>query len=77
MLKKPSAQVLSALASLEGNPNFSTICAWLEESLQDLYRDTAHTKEEVLTRWQQGAVQAVADFLDKAKTAQEVIRKSR
>lgn len=77
MLKRPDQRVLSALASLEGNVNFETVRTWLEESLQDLYRDSCNTKDEVLSRWQQGAAQAVGDILSKAKEAPEVIRKSR
>lgn len=77
MLKKPDTKVLSALASLEGNNNFETICSWLEESLQDLYASSCETKDEVLSRWQQGAAQAVKEFLVKAEDAAEVIRKSR
>ncbi len=77
MLKKPTPQVLNALASLEGNLQFETVRSWMEESLQDLFRGSVSTKDEVLSRWQQGAAQAVEDFLHKAQEAKEVIRKSR
>jgi len=77
MLQKPSIQVLNALASLKGNSQFETIRQWMEASLQDLYRDSANTKDEVLCRWQQGAAQAVSEFLEKSKDAEEVIRKLR
>lgn len=77
MLKKPSQQVLTALAHLEGNLSFETVRSWLEESLQDLYRNSATTKDDVLSRWQQGGAQAVEHFLSTAKDAKEVIRKSR
>lgn len=77
MLQKPNIQVLNALASLKGNSQFETIRAWMEASLQDLYRDSANTKEEVLCRWQQGAAQAVSEFLEKSRDAEEVIRKLR
>lgn len=77
MLKKPSPQVIQALASLRGHPHFETISRWLEESLQDLYRNSCSTKDEVLSRWQQGAAQAVNDLLSRASEAEEVIRKSR
>lgn len=77
MLKKPTPQVLNALASLEGNIQFETIREWLGESLQDLYRGSISTKDDVLSRWQQGAAQAVEDFLAKAQEAKDVIRRSR
>jgi len=77
MLNKPSPQVTSALAALGGNPNFETIRSWLQESLQSLYSDSCHTKDETLSRWQQGAAQAVDEFLTKSEEAAGVIRKSR
>ena len=77
MLARPSNQVIAALAQLQGNASFETVVGWLEESLQNLYADSARTKDEVLCRWQQGAAQAVADLLEKSKDAPEVIRKSR
>jgi hypothetical protein len=77
MLKRPDQRIFSALASLEGDSNFETIRTWLKDSLQDLYRDSVSTKDDVLSRWQQGAAQAVGDFLSKAEEAKDVIRKSR
>lgn len=77
MLTRPSNQVIAALATLQGNSSFETIREWLEESLQNLYVDGSMTKDEVLCRWQQGAAQAVAEFLKSAHDAPEVIRKSR
>lgn len=77
MLNKPSNQVISALAALNGNPNFETVRSWLQESLQSLYSDSCHTKDEVLSRWQQGAAQTVDEFLKKSTEAADVIRKSR
>jgi len=77
LLQKPSIQVLNALASLKGNSQFETIRQWMEASLQDLYRNSVNTREDVLSRWQQGAAQAVSEFLEKSKDAEEVIRKLR
>jgi hypothetical protein len=51
--------------------------SWLEESLQDLYRDSTLTKDEILSRWKQGAAQAVDGFLNTTKNSQESLRKSR
>jgi hypothetical protein len=77
MLVKPEHKVLSALAALQGNTNFETILEWMAQSRQTLYADSCRTKDDVLSRWQQGAAQAVDDFLTNAQNAQEVIRKSR
>ena len=77
MLAKPDNQVLSALAALEGNSNFETVRAWLEQSRQALYVESCETKDEVLSRWKQGAAQAVNELLTKAQQAPEVIRRSR
>lgn len=77
MLRRPDAKVFSALASLEGDANFQTVLQWLDGSLQDLYVGSCNTKDEVLSRWQQGAAQAVGDLLDKAREARTVIHKSR
>lgn len=77
MLAKPSHQVLAALAALQGNSNFETVRAWLEQSRQALYVESCETKDEVLSRWKQGAAQAVNELLTKAAEAPEVIRRSR
>lgn len=77
MLVKPSQQVTAALSALEGNIHFETIRSWLEDSRQHLYIDSCRTKDDVLSRWQQGAAQAVDEFLTKASEASEVIRRSR
>ena len=77
MLNKPNNQVLSALSALRSDTNFETVRSWLQESLQSLYSDSCHTKDETLSRWQQGAAQAVDEFLKKSDEAADVIRKSR
>lgn len=77
MLAKTDTKILSALASLQGDPNFETVRDWLCQSLDDLYANGASAKDDVIVRWHQGAAQAVRELLDKAATAQEVIRKSR
>ena len=77
MLKNADHQVLVALASLQGNSQFETVRSWLQASLQDLHTSTATTKDEVLTRWNQGAAQAVAELLEKAENAPAALRRSR
>lgn len=75
VLSKPPLKVLQSLASLEGNNDFEEICGWLEESLEQIRDDTATTVDEVRTRWLQGASQAVGEFLEKKRTARDILRK--
>lgn len=77
MLHKPDARVLSALAALEGDHNFKTILEWMEVSLAEIDRDTRTTKDEVLTRWSQGASQALAEFVGATKNARSAMNRAK
>lgn len=75
MLRKPPVRVLAALSSLDGNSEFEEVCKWLDESLADLHEQTAFTKDEVQTRWMQGATQVLTSFLDKKRAARDTLHK--
>jgi hypothetical protein len=75
MLLKPPATVISALSSLEGNSDFEEVCKWLNDSLNDIRTLNDSTKDEVQSRWNQGASQVLAEFLNKKQTARETLRK--
>lgn len=75
MLTTPSKRVIQALASLESDPDFQEVMIWLEDSRQHFSLDGFYTKDEVQSRWYQGAGQALTEFLDKAKAARETVRK--
>lgn len=75
MLVKPPITVLASLASLEGNHDFEQVCKWLEESLDHIRTETDSTKDEVQSRWNQGACQALAMFLEKKRTCRNTIQK--
>lgn len=77
MLNQLNRQELSALAALVHDPNFQTVLQWLKKSHQDLAIASCESRDEVLSRWQQGAVQAVGEFINRAESSVEVIRKSR
>lgn len=77
MLNKPDQRVLSALAALEGDHNFSSILGWLEASLNSIDADNRSTKDEVLTRWNQGASQALAEFVGAAKNARQALSRTK
>lgn len=75
MLAKPPATVLAALASLDGNRDFEEICKWLGESLQEIRENNDLARDEVQTRWNQGASQAIDEFLKKKASARETLYK--
>lgn len=75
MLAKPPVRLHAALASLDGNDDFEEVCKWLEESLAILNKDTAFARDEVQTRWMQGASQVLVEFLDKKRTARDTLYK--
>jgi hypothetical protein len=75
VLGKPPITVLQSLASLEGNHDFERVCEWIEGSLEQIRDDTATTADEVRTRWLQGASQALGEFLEKKRTARDILHK--
>ncbi len=75
MVVRPSDRVLSALASLEGNKDFAVVLDWIKESREDLVVAGMHSKEEVLSRWHQGAYQALDAFIQHAEKARTTLRK--
>ena len=69
MLIKPEIRILAALSALEDDPNFKSVLEWLEASLDDIDITNRSTKDEVLTRWNQGASQAIGNLVGIARTA--------
>ena len=63
------------MASLEGNNDFEEVCKWLEESLANLRHETEYTRDEVQTRWNQGASQVLDELLMKKRTARDTLYK--
>jgi hypothetical protein len=75
MLIKPPVTVISALSSLEGQPDFEVVCKWLSDSLNDIRAINDSTKDEVQSRWNQGASQVLAEFLQKKQSARDTLYK--
>lgn len=75
MIEQPSKRVIQALANLDNDKDFQEVADWLKRSLQQIQHDALNTKDEVQTRWYQGAGQAIDEFLTKASQARETIRK--
>ena len=75
MISQPDKRVIQALAVLDGDNNFEIVKQWLRTTLEALNKDGPYSKDEVQTRWNQGAQQMLLEFLEKADHAQETIRK--
>lgn len=75
MIAQPDKRVIQALNTLDGNPDFDVIKQWLGITLKDLQENGAYTKDEVQSRWNQGASQLILEFLKKADTARETLKK--
>jgi hypothetical protein len=73
MLNKPDQRVLMALAALEDDHNFKSVLEWFESSLDELDVSTRSTKDDVLTRWNQGATQVLADLVGTARSARVAV----
>jgi hypothetical protein len=73
MLAKSNIKLLTALSSLEGDANFELIKAWLTQSIDDLNVANASTKDEVLTRWNQGSIQALMEILETSNHARQAL----
>jgi hypothetical protein len=77
MLLKPDLRILTALSALEDDPNFKSVLEWLEGSLDDLDINSRSTKDEVLTRWNQGASQVVGSIVGTARTARATLSRNK
>jgi hypothetical protein len=75
MLLKTPTRVIAALSSLEGNNDFEEVCKWLDESLSDIRRQNDVTRDEVQTRWHQGASQVLEEFLEKKRSSRDTLYK--
>lgn len=75
MIAQPDKRVIQSLSNLDGNTDFDVIKQWLRITLKDLNENGAYAKDEVQTRWNQGATQLIYEFLTKADTARETLKK--
>jgi hypothetical protein len=75
VIAQPDKRVIQALNTLDGNADFDVIKQWLGITLKDLQENGAYTKDEVQSRWNQGASQLILEFLKKADTARETLKK--
>ena len=77
ILVKSNQRLLSALSALDGDPNFEVVKEWLTVSLDELNVANASTKDEVLTRWNQGSIQTLKEVLETSKNARQALSRLR
>ena len=77
MLSKPDRQVVAAMATLSAHPDFNKFLEYLSRSLSEIATESASTKDEVLLRWQQGAMQVLQQTIESCTNASETLRKFR
>ena len=71
MLQRPELRVIQAFNNLEGSVEFQVVLTWLQGNLDEIRKSNDSTKDEVLTRWNQGACQALEELIDTAKNARQ------
>jgi hypothetical protein len=57
---------------LEGSEEFQVVMGWLEDNLKKIREGSAYSKDEVSLRWEQGAMQVLSEFCEKAKSARQL-----
>ena len=67
ILTKPDVRTLKALTRLRNDADFVEITAWIEHSLNELDRANRATMDPVLMRQHQGAGQALAEIVARAR----------
>ena len=77
MMKRPDEEVIEALAALDTDTNFARVRAWVALSLRELSEGLERHRDEVQTRWSQGAAQALREFSDMCGSARETLRRRR
>ncbi len=65
------------MATLSHHPDFKKFLEYLNRSLSEIVGESASTKDEVLLRWQQGAMQVLKQTIESCENAQETLRKFR
>lgn len=77
MINKPDKIILSALSQLQSDSDFQIVLRYLSATLETLKADGAYLKEEHMLRWNQGATQALGEFVDLANNCRELLHKVR
>lgn len=71
----PDRRTLEAMSSLQGDPDFEIFMAWLAASRDEQVNKALVEREDVLSRWAQGAAQELREITRTVGSAREVIHK--
>jgi len=76
-MERASQRVLSALASLHGNPDWQIVKEWMQQSVDEDAKTLLIAKDEIQVRWLQGSIQTLRSILDTSTGAMEIIHRKR
>lgn len=75
MLGKIDKRTAQALISLDSSHDWKTVEEWLRAEMADIEHQLSIESDDILMRWNQGAVQVLREFLDKKTQARKFINK--
>jgi hypothetical protein len=76
-VERAEDKVLSALAGLQGNPDWAVVKEWIELSVRTKTVGLTFAKDEVSARWMQGALQELNEILRVSNEAMGVLHRKR
>ncbi len=75
MLGKVDKRTAQALISLDSIHEWKVVEEWLEEEMASLQHQLSIEEDDVLVRWNQGAIQFLKEFFYKKTHARKFIEK--
>jgi hypothetical protein len=76
-VERTNDRVLSALAGLQGNPDFAVIREWVIASRDADQKAMMFAKDEVAFRWLQGSVQTLNAIIELGDSAMGIQHRKR
>jgi hypothetical protein len=70
-------RVLSALASLQGDPDWQVVKEWMVASRDADHNALSLAKDEVAARWLQGSVQTLTSIIETSDEAMGIMHRKR
>ncbi len=75
VLGKVDKRTAQALISISHSNEWGVVEEWLKNGMSSIQHQMSIESDEVLTRWNQGAIQVLREFFDKKAQARNIIEK--